>query len=70
MNNTCPKHGEYWKYAMRCPKCKDDEDRQFVWFTVVVIVCIIAISIFIRYEWAKHVYHDTRCVWAECRIVK
>jgi hypothetical protein len=35
---------------------------------VIVGIVLLGIVIGARYLWAKAVYQDTRCMWAECRI--
>lgn len=35
---------------------------------IVTILVIFLIVGGLRYVWAKAVYHDARCMWAECRI--
>lgn len=40
------------------------------WKYLLVVLSILGIFIVGRYAWAKLVYHDARCMWAECRISK
>ncbi len=40
------------------------------WTNFILAIIVIGIIIGSRYLWAKYVYHDARCVWAECRILK
>jgi len=70
MTNICKKHGEYQDWMFGCPKCKDEQDRFEMKATAVLITMIILGVIGFRYIWAKYVYHDARCMWAECRILK
>lgn len=37
---------------------------------LITFVVIIGIVLGIRLAWAELVYHDKRCVFAECRIQK
>lgn len=37
-------------------------------FIGLIIVAFIGSAIAIRLAWAKWVYHDSRCAFAECRI--
>lgn len=46
----------------------------YEWWTVILTiisaVLILVSVVAIRFVWAKYVYKDTRCAWAECRISK
>lgn len=35
---------------------------------IIIAVIGILITFGLKFVWAKFVYHDIRCVWAECRI--
>lgn len=72
MKQTCRKHGDYSDsiFSERCPKCESAEDRGFIYFCMAIFIVLFGIIFGLRYLWAKHVYHDTRCIWAECRIIK
>lgn len=50
----------------KCQDCKKKENRMNILFFVGVLVLILGL----RVAWAKLVYHDIRCVMAECRISK
>ncbi len=70
MNNKCPKHGEYQNWMMRCPKCKDEEDKAMIWLSVSAFIIIGLLVVGFNLLRAKLVYHDWRCAWAECRFIK
>lgn len=40
------------------------------WMNLGLVLLVIGAIIGIRYVWAKFVYNDVRCMWAECRILK
>lgn len=45
-------------------------DWGFMALCVLAILGITVIAIGFRYVWARYIYHDTRCTFAECRIEK
>ena len=60
----------YGGHAHFCRKCREKKLRREN-FTLMWIVIIGFIVIFgLRFIYAKVVYKDTRCIWAECRILK
>lgn len=68
----CKKHGEYQStiFNPKCIKCEKEEERGYIIFCICVFVVIVLVFLGFRYLWAEYVYHDTRCIWAECRILK
>lgn len=51
----------------KCYKCRSKEERNKL---IVMAIVGILITIIVRTIWAEFVYHDIRCVLAECRILK
>lgn len=33
-----------------------------------IVIAVLGVIVAVRMLWAKIVYHDSRCAWAECRI--
>lgn len=50
--------------------CYDCKWKEEFWTGFVVIVVVLVIILGLRLTWAKLVYNDMRCFWAECRIIK
>lgn len=68
---NCEKHGEWDTFGnFRCPKCKEESDKWENYILAGIIVLIFAAVIGLRLLYAKLVFHDMRCAWAECRILK
>lgn len=51
----------------KCYKCRSKEQRNAY---IIMIVSALLVTLGVRMMWAKFIYHDMRCVLAECRIIK
>ena len=51
-----------------CYECSAKEDKKATWFWILTAVVVISVIMGVRILWAKIVYKDSRCAWAECRI--
>lgn len=70
-NRKCKCGNELEGYEFyKCFKCRDKEDKQFVWFCVGLVVVIGLIIFAGKLVWAKYAYDDYRCVFSECRLLK
>jgi len=69
--SICPKCKEeftpvgFYSDVTLCYSCKSKEETKAAIIAVVVVILAI---VSIRVLWAKFVYKDTRCAFAECRI--
>jgi len=59
--------GKLSNYGL-CYDCSDKADNKLFWKQVAICVMGVVLIIGFRVLWAKVVYKDSRCAWAECRI--
>lgn len=73
MKNKCTKCGKelYTVYDFGlCYECSEKQDKFMTLLTFGGIILFFVILGGIRLLWAKFVYHDYRCAFGECRIIK
>lgn len=73
MKNKCTKCDKElasiydWGY---CYDCKKKKNRKEAWICVGIVILVLSVIFGIRYAYAKIIYNDARCIFAECRIMK
>lgn len=78
MKTRCPKckvefdRGYRFSYSSLdlCGDCNDKKVRKEGILGIMAIIVGVTLIVGIRYFYAKVVYNDTRCIFAECRIMK
>jgi len=55
-------------YQTVCDACQKQEKKKETIGFILFCLGILAIFVTVRIVWAKIVYKDARCAWAECRI--
>lgn len=71
--DICIKCGEElnpYVFSVKCSKCTHKEDVIALIAVAVVIGFIFISFIGLKYAWAVYAYHDWRCMFSECRIIK
>lgn len=43
-----------------------NSSKEMIYFVVIAIIVVLGL----RLLWAKFIYNDMRCIFAECRIIK
>ena len=70
MDNKCYRcGGNAGKYDVICYECEKKKKRKEAVVITIVAVLSIGFLVGVRLLWAKVVYKDMRCAWAECRII-
>lgn len=70
MKNNCKKCGgeiSSFSYGL-CYVCEDKEEKMI--FVAILVLCLFVFITIVgfRIVWAKYIYKDARCAFAECRI--
>jgi len=71
----CKKEFKQWRslylkgYEL-CHECDDKRIKKEWLVGSLAVVGVLLVIFGIRYAYAKIVYHDARCMFAECRIMK
>lgn len=60
--------GSYIRNFEQCYSCKQKEYDRNMRFIVTTIMLAIIVVFGVRMFWAKFIYQDARCAFAECRI--
>lgn len=55
-------------YSYKCTECEKKENRRMYIILSLILLFTVSIIIGVRIFWAKVVYKDARCAFAECRI--
>ena len=68
MFNRCIKCGEEAKFGLTCYQCDKKEAKKEKIIIGVVLLIFLGPVIISHLVWAKVIYKDMRCAWAQCRI--
>lgn len=53
-----------------CYEC-DKREEKLAWiFGISVLVGVVIMVGIVKFAWAEFAYHDWRCMFSECRIIK
>lgn len=70
MERICKRGHKMSDWGNTCIECKWREDKIAGWIIAGIIAFIFLAILGVKLLWAQYAYHDWRCTFSECRIMK